>query len=322
MKAVRVHEFGGPETLRYEDMPTPEPGQGEVLVKIAAAGVNFIDIYHRVGIYQQPLPMTLGVEGAGTVEAVGPGVTEFKPGDPVAFSGPSGADAAYTVVPAPKLVPVPAGLDLSLAAAALLQGMTAHFLTHSTFPLKQGDTTLIHAAAGGVGLLLVQVAKKLGATVIGTTSTEEKAGLVREAGADYVILYTQTDFETETKRLTDGRGVDVVYDSVGKTTFEKSLNVLRMRGMLVLFGQSSGKVPPIDPLTLNAKGSLFLTRPTVFHYTASREELLWRSGDVFNWLTAGELKVRIDHQLPLAETAEAHRLLESRQTAGKLLLIP
>jgi NADPH2:quinone reductase len=322
MKAVRVHEFGGPETLRYEDMPAPEPGQGEVLVKIAAAGVNFIDIYHRVGIYQQPLPMTLGVEGAGTVEAVGPGVTEFKPGDPVAFSGPSGADAAYTVVPAPKLVPVPAGLDLSLAAAALLQGMTAHFLTHSTFPLKQGDTTLIHAAAGGVGLLLVQVAKKLGATVIGTTSTEEKAGLVREAGADYVILYTQTDFETETKRLTDGRGVDVVYDSVGKTTFEKSLNVLRMRGMLVLFGQSSGKVPPIDPLTLNAKGSLFLTRPTVFHYTASREELLWRSGDVFNWLTAGELKVRIDHQLPLAETAEAHRLLESRQTAGKLLLIP
>jgi NADPH2:quinone reductase len=200
--------------------------------------------------------------------------------------------------------------------------MTAHFLTHSTFPLKKGDTTLIHAAAGGVGLLLVQMAKKLGATVIGTTSTEEKARLVREAGADYVILYTQTDFEAETKRLTDGRGVDVVYDSVGKTTFEKSLNVLRMRGMLVLFGQSSGKVPPLDPLTLNAKGSLFLTRPTVFHYTATREELLWRSGDVFNWIAASELKVRIDHQLPLAQAAEAHRLLESRQTAGKLLLIP
>ncbi|GIK38330.1 MAG: alcohol dehydrogenase [Chloroflexota bacterium] len=321
MKAVRIHEFGGPEVLGYEDLPTPEPGAGEVLVKIAAAGVNFIDIYHRIGLYQQPLPMTLGVEGAGRVEAVGSGVTEFKPGDPVAFSGPAGADATYTLVPAGKLVPVPAGLDLSLAAAALLQGMTAHFLTYSTFPLKQGNTTLIHAAAGGVGLLLVQVAKKLGATVIGTTSTEEKAQLVREAGADHVILYTQTDFEAETKRLTDGQGVDVVYDSVGKTTFEKSLNVLRMRGMLVLFGQSSGKVPPIDPLTLNAKGSLFLTRPTVFHYTATREELLWRSGDIFNWLAAGELKVRIDHQLPLAEAAEAHRLLESRQTAGKLLLI-
>lgn len=322
MKAVRVHEFGGPEVLRYEDMPTPEPGQGEVLVKIAAAGVNFIDIYHRIGIYQQPLPTTLGVEGAGTVEAVGPGVTDVKPGDAVAFSGPGGADADYTLVPAAKLVPVPAGLELPLAAAALLQGMTAHFLTHSTFPLKKGDTTLIHAAAGGVGLLLVQMAKKLGATVVGTTSTEEKAQLVREAGADHVILYTQTDFESETKRLTDGRGVDVVYDSVGKTTFEKSLNVLRMRGMLALFGQSSGKVPPIDPLILNAKGSLFLTRPTVFHYTATREELLWRSGDVFNWIAAGELKVRIDHQLPLAQAAEAHRLLESRQTAGKLLLLP
>lgn len=322
MKAVRVHEFGGPEVLRYEDMPIPEPGQGEVLVKMTAAGVNFIDIYHRIGVYQQPLPTTLGVEGAGTVEAAGPGVIEFKPGDPVAFSGPQGADANYTVVPAAKLIPVPAGLDLPLAAAALLQGMTAHFLTHSTFPLKKGDTTLIHAAAGGVGLLLVQMAKKLGATVIGTTSTEEKAQLVREAGADHIILYTQTDFESETKRLTDGRGVDVVYDSVGKTTFEKSLNVLRLRGMLVLFGQSSGKVPPIDPLILNARGSLFLTRPTVFHYTATREELLWRSGDVFNSIAAGELKVRIDHQLPLVEATEAHRLLESRQTAGKLLLIP
>jgi len=322
MKAIRVHEFGGPEMLHCDDLPVPEPGQGEVLVKMAAAGVNFIDIYHRIGIYQQPLPTILGVEGAGTVAAVGPGVTEFKPGDPVAFSGPQGADAEYTLVPAAKLVPVPAALDLSLAAAVLLQGMTAHFLTHSTFPLKQGDTTLIHAAAGGVGLLLVQMAKMLGATVIGTTSSEEKAQLVRQAGADHVILYTQTDFEAETKRLTEGRGVDVVYDSVGQTTFEKSLNVLRMRGMLVLFGQSSGKVPPIDPLILNSKGSLFLTRPTVFHYTATREELLWRSGDVFKWVAAGQLQVRVDRQLPLADAAEAHRLLASRQTAGKLLLLP
>ncbi|NJN93672.1 MAG: quinone oxidoreductase [Anaerolineales bacterium] len=321
MKAIRVHEFGGPEVLRCDDVPVPEPGQGEVLVKIAAAGVNFIDIYHRIGIYQQPLPTTLGVEGAGTVAAAGPGVTEFKPGDPVAFSGPQGADAEYTLVPAAKLVPVPAALDLPLAAAVLLQGMTAHFLTHSTFPLKPGDTTLIHAAAGGVGLLLVQMAKKLGATVIGTTSTEEKAQLVREAGADHVILYSQADFEAETKQITGGRGVDVVYDSVGLTTFEKSLNVLRMRGMLVLFGQSSGKVPPIDPLILNSKGSLFLTRPTVFHYTATREELLWRSGDVFNWVADGQLQVRVDNQLPLTAAAEAHRLLASRQTAGKLLLL-
>ncbi|GAB4411231.1 MAG: quinone oxidoreductase [Anaerolineae bacterium] len=322
MKAIRVHEFGGPEMLRCDDLPVPEPGQGEVLVKMAAAGVNFIDIYHRIGIYQQPLPTTLGVEGAGTVAAVGPGVTEFKPGDPVAFSGPQGADAEYTLVPAAKLVPVPAALDLSLAAAVLLQGMTAHFLTHSTFPLKKGDITLIHAAAGGVGLLLVQMAKMLGATVIGTTSSEEKAQLVREAGADHVILYTQADFEAETKQFSGGRGVDVVYDSVGQTTFEKSLNVLRMRGMLVLFGQSSGKVPPIDPLILNSKGSLFLTRPTVFHYTATREELLWRSGDVFKWVAAGQLQVRVDRQLALTDAAEAHRLLASRQTAGKLLLLP
>jgi NADPH:quinone reductase len=322
MKAVRVHEFGGPEVLRLEDVPTPQPGAGEALVKIAAAGVNFIDIYHRTGLYPQKLPMGLGMEAAGTVEAVGPDVTEFQAGNHVAFSNQQGAYAEYIVVPAAKLVPVPAELDLPLAAAALLQGMTAHFLTHSTFSLKKGDTVLIHAAAGGVGLLLVQVAKKLGATIIGTTSTEEKAQLVRDAGADHVILYTQTDFETETKRLTEGRGVDVVYDSVGQTTFEKSLNVLRMRGMMVLFGQSSGKVAPIDPLILNSKGSLFLTRPTVFHYVATREDLLWRSRDLFNWLVSGELKVRIDRQLSLAEAAEAHRLLASRQTAGKLLFIP
>jgi NADPH2:quinone reductase len=322
MKAIRVHEFGGLEMLRHEDLPVPEPSQGEVLVKIAAAGVNFIDIYHRTGLYSLQLPITLGVEAAGTVEAVGPDVTEFRLGDHVAFCNQQGAYAEYIVVPVVKLVPVPAELDLATAAAALLQGMTAHFLTYSTYPLKKGDTALIHAAAGGVGLLLVQVAKRLGATVIGTTSTEEKAQLVREAGADQVILYTQSDFEAETKRLTEGRGVDVVYDSVGQTTFDKSLNVLRMRGMMVLFGQSSGKVAPFDPLTLNSKGSLFLTRPTLFHYVAAREDLLWRSRDLFNWLVNGELKLRIDRQLPLAEAAEAQRLLKSRETAGKLLLIP
>jgi NADPH2:quinone reductase len=322
MKAIRVHEFGGPEVLRLEDVPTPQPGPGEALVKVAAAGVNFIDIYHRTGLYPQQLPIGLGMEAAGTIEAVGPDVSEFQPGDHVAFSNHQGAYADYIVVPVAKLVPVPAELDLPLAAAALLQGMTAHFLTHSTFPLKKGDTALIHAAAGGVGLLLVQVAKKLGATIIGTTSTEEKAQMAREAGADHIILYTQTDFEAETKRLTEGRGVDVVYDSVGQTTFEKSLNVLRMRGMMVLFGQSSGRAAPIDPLTLNSKGSLFLTRPTLFHYVATREDLLWRSHDLFNWLVSGELKVRIDRQLTLSEAAEAQRLLASRQTAGKLLLIP
>jgi NADPH2:quinone reductase len=262
------------------------------------------------------------MEAAGVVEAVGSDVTEFKPGDHVAFSNQQGAYADYVVTPAVKLVPVPPGLDLASAAAAMLQGMTVHFLTHSTFPLKPGDTALIHAAAGGVGLLLVQHAKKLGATVIGTTSTEEKAQLVREAGADHVILYTQTDFEAETKRLTAGRGVDVVYDSVGQTTFEKSLNVLRSRGMMVLFGQASGKVAPFDPGSLGPKGSLFLTRPSLFHYIASREDLLWRSRELFDWLVKGELTLRIDHQFPLAQAAEAHRLLESRQTAGKLLLIP
>ena len=322
MKAIRVHEFGGPEALRYEDLPTPEPGEGEVLVKIAAAGVNYIDIYHRTGLYPLSLPITLGLEAAGIVEAMGSGVGEFKLGDPVAFSSQQGAYAEYIVVPAAKLVPVPAELDLNSAAAALLQGMTAHFLTHRTYPLKAGDVALIHAAAGGVGLLLVQMAKRLGATVIGTTSTEEKAQLVREAGADHVILYTQADFETETKRLTEGRGVDVVYDSVGKTTFDKSLNVLRPRGLMVLFGQASGKVPPFDPGILATKGSLFLTRPMLFHHIATREDLLGHSGELFKWLAAGQLKLRIDHQLPLADAAEAHRLLASRQTAGKLLLIP
>jgi NADPH2:quinone reductase len=322
MKAIRVHEFGDPEALRYDEVPLPEPGQGEARVKIEAAGVNFIDIYHRTGLYPLTLPATLGVEAAGVVDALGPGVTELKVGDRVAYSPQIGAYAEYAVVPESKLVPVPDELDLSSAAAAILQGMTAHYLTYTTYPLQAGETALIHAAAGGVGLLLVQMAKRLGATVIGTVSTEEKAQLAREAGADHVILYTQTDFEEETKRLTDGAGVHVVYDSVGHTTFDKGLNVLRPLGYMVLFGQSSGPVSPLDPGILNTKGSLYLTRPTLFHYVAKREDLLWRSGDLFKWLASGQLTLRIDRQLPLAEAAEAHRLLASRQTAGKLLVVP
>jgi NADPH2:quinone reductase len=322
MKAIRIYEFGGPEKLRYEEVPLPEPGEGEVRVKIEAAGVNFIDIYHRTGLYPLPLPVIPGLEAAGVVEALGPGVTELKVGDQVAYSSQLGAYAEYAIVPESRLVLVPPEVDLTLAAAVMLQGMTAHYLTHSTYPLKSGETALVHAAAGGVGLLLVQIAKRLGATVIGTVSTEEKAQLAREAGADHIILYTQTDFEEETKRLTDGAGVHVVYDSVGKTTFDKSLNVLRPQGYMVLFGQSSGPVPSFDPAILNTKGSLFLTRPTLFHYVAKREDLLWRSGDLFQWLTAGELTLRIDRKLSLTEAAEAHRLLVNRQTAGKLLLVP
>lgn len=322
MKAIRVYETGGPEVMRYEETPTPEPGQGEVLVKIAAAGVNFIDVYHCSGQYKLPLPLTPGMEAAGTVVAVGPGVRTFAVGDRVAYCSQIGSYAGYVVVPEAKLVPVPESIDWETAAAALLQGITAHYLLYSTYPLKASETTLIHAAAGGVGLLLVQLAKRIGATVIGTTSTEEKAQLARAAGADHVILYTQTDFEAETKRLTNGRGVHVVYDSVGQTTFDKSLNVLRPRGYMVLFGQSSGPAPPVDPAILNQKGSLFLTRPSIFHYTAERVELLQRAGDIFDWIAAGQLKLRIDQKLPLAEAAEAHRLLAGRKTAGKLVLIP
>jgi NADPH:quinone reductase len=322
MKAIRVHEVGGPEVLRHEEVPLPEAGQGQLLVKIEAAGVNFIDIYHRTGLYPAALPITLGVEGAGVVEAVGPGVTDFKVGDRLAYSMQPGAYAGYALVKASLAVPVPDGVDLPSAAAAILQGMTAHYLTHSTYPLQTGETILVQAAAGGVGLLLVQMAKRLGATVIGTVSTEAKAELARQAGADHVIRYTEVDFETETKELTAGKGVDVVYDSVGQTTFDKSLNVLRPRGYLVLFGQSSGPVSPLDPNILNPKGSLYLTRPSLGHYIADREELLWRSGDLFRWLAAGELRVRIDRELPLAEAGEAQRLLASRQTAGKVLLIP
>lgn len=323
MQAIRVHQFGGPEVLRYEEAPLPEPGPGEARVRIEAAGVNFIDVYHRKGQYPGQLPITLGMEGAGVVDAVGPGVSEVKAGDRVVYAMQQGSYAEYAVVPVGKLVPVPDSIHTRLAAAVMLQGMTAHYLSHSTYPLQPSDTALVHAAAGGVGLLLIQAAKRRGARVIGTVSTEEKARLAREAGADEVILYTQTDFEVEISRLTDGQGVNVVYDSVGAATFDKSLNCLSPRGYLVLYGQSSGPVSSLDPQVLAAKGSLFLTRPSLAHYAAAdRAELLERAGDLFKWMTAGELQVRIDQTFPLAEAAEAHRYLEGRKTRGKLLLIP
>ncbi len=322
MKAIRVHAHGGPEALRYEEVSLPEPGPGEARVKIEAVGINFIDIYHRTGQYPVQTPFTPGVEAAGVVDAVGPDVSEVKPGDRVAYAMQRGSYAEYAVVPAWLLVPIPEGVDTQQAAAVMLQGMTAHYLAFSTYPLRAGDTALIHAAAGGVGLLLVQLAKRCRARVIGTVSTEEKARLAREAGADEVIRYTEVDFEEEVKRLTAGRGVDVVYDSVGKTTFDKSLNCLRPRGYMVLYGQASGAVPPLDPQVLNAKGSLFLTRPSLGHYIADRTELLQRAGDLFRWMQAGELWVRIDRTWPLAEAADAHRYMEARQTKGKILLIP
>ena len=322
MRAIRVHDYGGPEVLRLEDLPVPEPGAGEARVKIAAVGVNFIDIYHRSGQYKGVLPMTPGMEAAGIVDAVGPDVSDVQVGDRVVYAMRQGAYAEYAIVPATMLAPVPKSIDLHQAAAVMLQGMTAHYLTHSTYPLRPGEVALIHAAAGGVGLLLVQIAKRCGARVIGTVSTEEKAALAREAGADDIILYNQEDFSAAVRRLTDGAGVHVVYDSVGKTTFEGSLDCLRPRGYLVLFGQSSGAVPPFDPQVLNAKGSLFLTRPSLGHYLLTRDELLWRAGDLFAWMAAGELKVRIDATYPLEQAAEAHRALASRATSGKLLLLP
>ena len=322
MKAIRVHEYGGPEVLNYEEVPLPEPAQGQARVKIEAIGLNYIDIYQRTGLYGLKLPFTLGMEGAGVVDAVGPNVTEAKKGDRVAYAMEPGSYAEYAVVPAWKLVPLPRNIDTRSAAAVMLQGMTAHYLTHSTYPLKKGDKALVHAAAGGVGLLLIQMAKRRGATVIGTVSTEEKARLARQAGADEVILYTQADFATEVRRLTKNAGVHVVYDSVGKDTFEKSLDCLRARGYLVLFGNSSGPVPPFNLGTLAAKGSLFVTRPSLLHYTSDREELLERANDIFEWIESGELKLRIDKTFPLAEAAEAHRQLAGRKTTGKVLLIP
>lgn len=322
MKSIRVHQYGGVEVLKYEDVPLPEAGEGEVRVKIEAVGVNFIDIYHRIGRYQGALPLTLGQEAAGIVDAVGSNVTEVKPGDRVVYASVQGSYAEYAIVPAWRLVPIPSGVTSQQAAAAMIQGMTAHYLTLSTYPLKQGETALVHAAGGGTGQLLVQIARRCGARVIGTVSTEEKAALAREAGADEVILYTQTDFTSEVKRLTDDKGVDVVYDSVGRDTFDKSLNCLRRRGVMVLYGASSGAVPPLDPQVLNAKGSLYLTRPFLAHYTADRTELLWRANDLFQWMAAGQIKVRIDQTFPLAKAAEAHRYLEGRQSKGKILLIP
>lgn len=322
MKAIRVHQNGGPETLTYEDVPVPEPGVGEARVKIEAIGLNFVDVYRRKGIYKVNLPLIPGEEAAGIVDAVGPDVTEVQVGQRVAYAQSSGAYAEYAVVPARTLVPVPDGISAQQAAAVLLQGMTAHYLCYSTYPLRAGETALIHAAAGGVGLLLVQMAHGLGARIIATVSTEEKAQLAREAGADEVILYTQTDFEAETKRLTNNQGVHVVYDSVGRDTFDKSLNCLRPRGMLVLYGASSGPVPPVDPQILNQKGSLYLTRPGLGAYVADRTELMQRAGDLFQWMQAGDLDVRIDTTFPLAQAADAHRYIEGRQTKGKVLIIP
>jgi NADPH2:quinone reductase len=322
MKAILVRQVGGPDAMELVELPVPQPKANEVVVKLAASGVNFIDVYQREGRYKVPLPFTPGQEGAGVVTAVGADVTSVKAGDRVAWSHFLGAYAEYAAVAADRLVSMPQGVTDQQAAAAMLQGMTAHYLSHDTYPLKRGETALVHAAAGGVGLLLVQMAHNIGARVIATVSTDEKAKLAREAGADEVILYTQSDFEAETKRLTGGKGVDVVYDSVGKTTFEKGLNVLRPRGMMALFGGSSGAVPPFDPIVLTQKGSLFLTRPSLGNYIATREELVARSGAVFGMMEAGKLKLRIAHTYPLAEAQRAHLDLEGRKTTGKLLLIP
>ncbi len=322
MKAVRIHTPGGPEVMRYEDAPEPTPKAGEAVVKVEAAGLNYIDVYFRSGQYKAELPLTLGMEAGGTVTAVGPNVTDVKVGDRVAYTGVPGAYAQSAAVPAARLVTLPQGVTAKQGAAAMLQGMTAHYLACSTYPLKPGDTCLVHAAAGGVGLLLCQIAKMRGARVIGTVSTEDKAKLAREAGAADVILYTSQDFEAEVKRLTDGKGVNVVYDSVGKTTFDKGFNCLRPRGLMALYGQSSGPTGPFDLQILNANGSLFVTRPSLNHHVATREDLVKRSGEVLGWIRDGKLKVRMETDFPLKDAAEAHRALEGRKTTGKVLLIP
>lgn len=322
MKAIRVEKTGGPEVLQIAEVPNPVSGKGQAVVRIEAAGVNFIDIYHRIGLYPMPLPFTPGSEAAGVVESVGPEVTEVKPGERVAYAMSPGAYAEKQAVDSWKLTSVPDFLSTREAAAAMLQGMTVHYLIKGAYVLKPGDRVLVHAAAGGVGAMLVRAAKHLGAFVIGTVSTEEKAAIAKEAGADHVIFYTREDFAAETRRITNGEGVDVVYDSVGQSTFDRSLDSLRTRGTMVLFGQSSGSVPPFDPNTLNKKGSLFLTRPTLHHYTHNRQELLQRSGELFDWIRNGVLKIRIDHTFPLAQAGDAHRRLESRASAGKILLLP
>jgi NADPH2:quinone reductase len=322
MKAIQIAETGGPGVLKLAELPIPQPGPGQVLIRVEAIGVNFIEIYFRKGTYKASLPLVPGSEAAGTVEELGPGVTGFAAGDAVASVAVLGSYAEYALVPATGLVKVPAGVTMEQAAAALLQGMTAHYLATSTFPLKKGDTALVHAGAGGVGLLLTQMATKIGARVISTVSTREKAELSREAGASDVILYTEQEFEPEVKKLTGGKGVDVVYDSVGKTTFEGSLNSLRPRGMLALFGGSSGPVPPFDLIQLSQKGSLFVTRPTLWHYVATRQELEWRAGEVLGWVAKGELNLRMEHVYALDDAGQAQTDLEGRKTTGKILLEP
>jgi NADPH:quinone reductase len=322
MKVIQIAETGGPEVLQLVDLPIPQPGPGQVLIRVEATGVNFIEVYFRKGQYKASFPITPGSEAAGTVEELGPGVTGFKAGDLVVSVSVQGSYAEYALVPAAQLIKVPAGLAPEKAAAAMLQGMTAHYLAYSTFPLKAGDTALVHAGAGGVGLLLTQIAKRIGARVITTVSTPAKAVLSREAGASDVILYTEQDFEDEVKRITAGKGVDVVYDSVGKTTFEQSLNCLRPRGLLALFGGSSGAVPPFDLIQLSGKGSLYVTRPTLWHYVATRAELEHRATDILGWAASGQLKLRTEHIYDLAQAPQAHRDLESRNTTGKILLEP
>jgi NADPH2:quinone reductase len=322
MKAIRVHAAGGPEALKLEDVSEPQPKAGEAIVKIDAAGLNFIDVYQRSGLYKLTMPLTLGLEAGGTVTAVGPGVTDVKVGDKVAYTGVPGAYAQSAAVPADRLVVLPQGVSTKQGAAIMLQGMTAHYLACSTYPLKKGDACLVHAAAGGVGLLLCQIARLRGAKVIGTVSTEEKAKLAREAGADETILYTKQDFAAEVKRITGGKGLQAVYDSVGKDTWEGSLNCLAPRGLIALYGQSSGPIGQIDPQILNTKGSLFLTRPSLNAYIATREELQQRAGELFGWIRDGKLKLRMEFEFALKDAADAHRALEARKTTGKVLLIP
>ena len=322
MKAIRISQYGGADVLRFEDIDAPEPGDRQVRIAIEAAGVNFIDTYHRTGLYPLDLPLTLGLEGAGTVNAVGAGVSNLTAGDRVAWKSVAGSYAEQVVANEDDVVKIPSKVATKTAAAVMLQGLTAHYLVNSTYPIREGDTCLIHAAAGGVGLSLVQMAKMRGARVIGTTSTEEKAALARGAGADDIILYTEQNFEAEVQRLTDGQGVEVVYDSVAKATWEKSINCLKPRGYMVFFGNASGPVPPIDPLLLSQKGSIYLTRPTLNDYTQTREEYLQRTDEVMGWLQDGVLSVRIGEEHPLENAAEAHTRLEGRQTTGKVLLIP
>ncbi|MEP6801348.1 MAG: quinone oxidoreductase [Acidobacteriota bacterium] len=321
MKAIRVAEAGGPEVLRWEEVPTPAPQEGEALVSIEAAGVNFIDVYFRTGQYKSPLPFTVGMEGAGTVAAVGAGVRDFSPGDRVGSVNFAGSYAQFATARADRLVKIPDGVSTHQAAAALLQGMTAHYLTHATYRLQAGDFCLVHAGAGGVGLLLCQISRRMGARVIATAGGPDKERLAREAGAEDTIDYRTKNVAEEVRRITGGKGVKVVYDSVGHDTFEGSLDSLSLRGTLALFGQSSGKVAPVDPQILNTKGSLFLTRPTLAHYVAAKEELAERSGDVLGWIAAGELSIRIFREIPMEQAEEAHRLLEGRKTTGKVLLV-